>query len=58
MEYSAKEQETEQKLDDLEMRVNNLTNQICKLKAEKQALLDTLELCNSLYKKAKGANNG
>ena len=28
MEYSAKEQETEQKLDDLEMRVNNLTNQI------------------------------
>ena len=48
MEYSAKEQETEQKLDDLDMRVNNLTNQICKLKAEKQALLDTLELCNSL----------
>ena len=53
-----KEQELQQKLDLLQMDLDKVNNELKVLKAEKNALMNTLELCNSLQKQAKGANNG
>jgi len=53
-----KEQELQQKLDLLQMDLDKVNNELKVLKAEKNALMNTLELCNSLQKQATGANNG
>jgi len=53
-----KEQELQQKLDLLQMDLDKVNNELKVLKAEKNALMNTLELCSSLQKQATGAGNG